>query len=123
MFQGHAPSTYLIEIAKRLTLTATRFQKKASEPLDQYQYLQDEAWQQTQAQEEAAEMTSQLLTQLGEPCQSVIRLHFIDGYSDEEVVRHRLTRYTSVGSLKIKRSDCMKKLIQLAQKWKKLINS
>jgi hypothetical protein len=56
---------------------------------------------------------------MGEPCTSVIRLHHIDGYPDEEVVRQGWTRYTTTDSLKIKRSDCMKKLIQIARQWAK----
>ena len=43
----------------------------------------------------------------------------IEGYPDEEVVRQGWTRYTTTDSLKIKRSDCMKKLIQIAQQWAK----
>lgn len=121
-FKGHAPSTYLIEIAKRLALMATRTQKKSDEPLDKYDHLQDEFWETEQKQREAAELTQRLLGQLGDPCQQVIRLHHIDGYSDEEVIQRKLTRYSTTDSLKMKRSDCMKNLIQLAQKWKTLIN-
>ncbi len=121
-FKGHAPSTYLIEIAKRLALMATRAQKKSDQPLDKYDHLQDESWEAEQKQREAAELTRRLLAQLGDPCQEVIRLHHIDGYSDEEVIQRKLTRYSTTDSLKMKRSDCMKNLIQLAQKWKTLIN-
>ena len=123
LFQGHAPSTYLIEIAKRLALMATRSQKKSAEPLDNYEHLYDETWETEQKQREAAEMTRQLLAQLGDPCQQVVRLHHIDGYSDEEVIQGKMTRYTTTDSLKIKRSDCMKKLIQLGAQWKTLINT
>ncbi|MEY3240291.1 MAG: hypothetical protein RIR11_1729 [Bacteroidota bacterium] len=123
LFQGHAPSTYLIEIAKRLALMATRTQKKSAEPLDNYEHLHDETWETEQKQREAAEMTRQLLTQLGEPCQQVVRLHHIDGYSDEEVIQGKMTRYTTADSLKMKRSDCMKKLIQLGAQWRTLINT
>ena len=42
----------------------------------------------------------------------------VDGYSDEEVVNQGLTKYSTPDSLKMKRSDCMKKLVQLAQQWK-----
>ncbi len=43
LFQGYAPATYLIEIAKRLALMTTRSQKKHLEPLDNYQHLPDDA--------------------------------------------------------------------------------
>jgi DNA-directed RNA polymerase specialized sigma24 family protein len=102
---------------------ATRTQKKSAEPLDNYEHLHDETWETEQKQREAAEMTRQLLTQLGEPCQQVVRLHHIDGYSDEEVIQGKMTRYTTADSLKMKRSDCMKKLIQLGAQWRTLINT
>jgi hypothetical protein len=60
----------------------------------------------------------QLLGNLGQPCEQVVRLHHIEGYSDEEVVNQKMTKYSTTDSLKMKRSDCMKKLIQLAQQWK-----
>lgn len=122
VFQGHAPSTYLIEIAKRVALMATRAHKKTNEPLEHHHDLQDGSWEEEQSRREAAELTRQLLAQLGEPCQTVIRLHHIDGFSDEEVIRNKWTQYSTADSLKMKRSDCMKKLIQSAQKWKMLIN-
>jgi DNA-directed RNA polymerase specialized sigma24 family protein len=68
--------------------------------------------------DEATETIRHLLGQMGEPCAQVIRLHHIEGYSDEEVVKQKMTGYTTTDSLKMKRSNCMKKLIQLAQKWK-----
>ena len=123
VFQGTAPSTYLIEITKRMALMATRTAKKTnSEPLDNFQHLSDESWETEQKQRDAAELMRRLLVKLGNPCQEIVRLHHIDGYSDMEVVEQRLTRYTTTDSLKMKRSDCMKKLIQLAEQWKTLIN-
>ncbi|MCC6461465.1 MAG: hypothetical protein IT260_13410 [Saprospiraceae bacterium] len=121
-FQGHAPSTYLIEIAKRVARMATRSQQRGHEPLENARDLHDETWEAELRKKEAAELTRHLLTQLGEPCQQVIRLHYIDGYSDEEAIQQQLTRYSTKDSLKMKRSDCMKKLVQLAQQWKMSTN-
>jgi hypothetical protein len=39
----------------------------------------------------------------------MIRLKYIDGYSDEEAVPEKLTAYSTVESLRQKRNDCMKK--------------
>jgi hypothetical protein len=50
------------------------------------------------------------LSGAGAPCEQVIRLKYIDGYSDEEAIREGLTGYSTVESLRQKRSDCMKKL-------------
>lgn len=117
-FQGHAPSTYLIEVARRLALSATRAQKKETAPLDDHDHLPDPEVEAGKNRQEATELVSHLLDRLGDPCAQVIRLHHIEGYSDEEAVQQKLTRYTTIDSLKMKRSDCMKKLIQLARQWK-----
>ncbi|MEZ4918426.1 MAG: hypothetical protein R2792_04905 [Saprospiraceae bacterium] len=117
-FQGFAPSTYLIEISKRVALMATRTQTRENTPLDQIRHLEDTDWELNQRRAEAGELVRNLLHHLGEPCRSVIRLHHIEGYSDEEVIDRNLTQYTTSDSLKAKRSTCMKKLVQLAQEWK-----
>lgn len=121
-FQNHAPSTYLIEIARRIALSSTRALKKVPETLENHYDLQDPEWEMATRFHEATETIRHLLEQMGEPCGQVIRLHHIEGYSDEEVVLQKMTRYTTVDSLKMKRSNCMKKLIQLAQQWKILNN-
>jgi DNA-directed RNA polymerase specialized sigma24 family protein len=117
-FEGHNPATYCIEIAKRLALMATRNQKRTTQPIEHLPDQMDPdavAWMH---QRESAETLGLLLTRLGAPCEQVIRLHHIDGYSDEEVIRLQLTKYSTPDSLKMKRSDCMKKLVQLANVWK-----
>lgn len=119
-FQGHAPSTYLVEIMRRVALMMTRTKQKPHEALENHQDLHDPDVEAAQRQRESADLVRQFLAQMGEPCQSVIRLHHIDGYSDEEVVRQGWTRYSTTDSLKIKRSDCMKKLIQIAQQWRSI---
>jgi DNA-directed RNA polymerase specialized sigma24 family protein len=117
-FQGHAPSSYLVEIMKRVALMMTRKKQHSYELIEDHQNLQDPDLESTKRQQESAELVRQFLGQMGEPCASVIRLHHIDGYSDDEVVRQGWTRYSTTDSLKIKRSDCMKKLIQIAQQWR-----
>lgn len=121
-FQGHAPSTYLVEIIRRVALMQTRSRKKLHETIDNHHDLHDPDVAAAQRQQESADLVRQFLGQMGDPCETVIRLHHIDGYSDEEVVRQAWTRYTTIDSLKIKRSDCMKKLIQIAQKWRSTNN-
>ena len=121
-FQGHAPSTYLVEIMRRVALMMTRTQRKQHEALENHYHLHDPEVEASARQRESADLVRQFLGQMGEPCERVIRLHHIDGYSDEEVVRQGWTRYTTTDSLKIKRSDCMKKLIQIARQWKSTNN-
>lgn len=122
LFQGHAPMTYFIEIARRQALMATRSLKKTAQPLEDLLETPDPDYAELLRRQDAAETVRFLLDKLGQPCADVIRLHHIDGYSDEEVVHQKLTKYSTPDSLKMKRSDCMKKLVQLATRWKTSIN-
>ena len=121
-FQGHAPSSYLVEIMKRVALSMTRKRQTNYESIEDHHDLHDPDIEACNRQRESAELVRQFLGQMGEPCTSVIRLHHIEGYPDEEVVRQGWTRYTTTDSLKIKRSDCMKKLIQIARQWRNTNN-
>jgi hypothetical protein len=121
-FQGHSPLNYFLEIAKRQALMATRSLKKATVPLENLPEAADPDHADLLRRNEAAETVKQLLDQLGQPCADVIRLHHIEGFSDEEVVSQGLTKYSTTDSLKMKRSDCMKKLVQLATRWKNSTN-
>lgn len=118
VFQGYAPSTFFIEIVKRQAHMATRTRKGTLIPLDEVAEAADPDVALLDTHQAAAETVNLLLKRLGDPCESVIRLHHVDGYSDEEVIQQQLTRYSTVNSLKMKRSDCMKKLVTLAQQWK-----
>ena len=97
---------------------ATRTQKNTTETLENQHHLADSGIETDSKRIEATELVRLLLGHLGQPCEQIIRLQHIDGYSDEEVVQQKLTKYSTTDSLKMKRSDCMKKLIQLAQQWK-----
>lgn len=119
VFQGHALTTYLIEVAKRLAMAAARKSSK-----HQHQELEENHldhlgdFAEHERRESAADMVRQLLGRLNEACAKVIRLHHIDGYRDDEVIEQGLTPYSTVNSLKMKRSNCMKQLIKIAQEWK-----
>lgn len=117
-FQNYAPSTYLLQVARRLISTASRRRGQALEALENHFDLADPDVEVSSAFNEATETIRHLLTLMGDPCGQVIRLHHIEGYSDEEIVRQQMTHYTTIDSLKMKRSNCMKKLTQLAQQWK-----
>ena len=117
-FQGKAPVTFLVEIARNVALTARRGAKKPADTLDNHLHIPDADIVDKDRRQEAADLVRLLLAGLGEPCGQIIRLQHIDGMSDEEVVHQKLTKYSTPDSLKMKRRDCMKKLTQLAQQWK-----
>ena len=121
-YVGNSPSTYLIQIARRVTLLVTRDLKNTAQPLDSIPENGDPDFEKLSRHQEAAEMVALLLGKLGPPCDQLIQLYHIDGLSDEEIIAQQLTRYTNTDSLKSKRSQCMKKLVQLGEQWKNLIN-
>jgi len=122
-FQGYAPSTYLVEIVRRVALTMTRSHKKQHESLENHHDLADPDLEAASRQRESADLVRQFLEQIGEPCKQIIQLHHIEGYSDDEVLKYGWTRYSTTDSLKVKRSDCMKKLIQIARQWSSTNNT
>lgn len=122
-FKGHAPTTYLVEVAKRLAMAKIRRKKPDTELLEGHHVKHLSEYEALERQNDSAALVTQFLSQLGKACEKVVRLHHIDGYSDEEVIKGKLTPYSTINSLKMKRSTCMKKLIEIATKWKTSINT
>jgi hypothetical protein len=118
VYIGNNPVNYLLEIVKRNALMATRSIKRESIPIDELPDLLDSDIARFQKNEESASLLMELLTKLGEPDATIVRLHHIDGYSDSEVIELGLTKFKSIDSLKVKRSESMKKLVKIAQAWK-----
>ncbi len=65
---------------------------------------------------ENAEFIQSLLDQLPEKARLVIKLRYFDQYSDEEVIELGLSPYSTVNSLKMRRSEALQKLRELASK-------
>lgn len=113
------PTTYLVEICRRVVSNMTRKRHFLNhQPLENQQELRDLDTETFFKRREDIEVLTKLLTELGDPCSKVIQLKHLEGYSDEEVVSEKLVAYSTVESLRMKRSDCMKKLKELAIKHK-----
>jgi RNA polymerase sigma factor (sigma-70 family) len=120
-FEGHAPSTYLIEIARRVALN---FSKKAGlRPLDELNDsmadLLDLDVERLQANREHIDQIERLLDGLNSSCKEIISLHYLQELSDDEVVKKTLVPISTIGSLKARRSQCMKRLRELVNGIKK----
>jgi DNA-directed RNA polymerase specialized sigma24 family protein len=122
-FKGHAATTYVVEVAKRLAMSRVRRKKPHSEALEDHHVQHLSEYDILERQRDSAALVTRFLSQLGKACEQVVRLHHIDGYSDEEVIKGKMSPYSTVNSLKMKRSACMKKLIEIATKWKTSINT
>jgi RNA polymerase sigma factor (sigma-70 family) len=110
VFQGHDPVSYVIEIGKnKMKNFHKRHQKVQFVALETPDLLADAA------EEEWTEMwcvkaMQHLIGQMPENCQQLIRLKYLEGWPDKEIVEQQMTQYTTVDALKNKRSRCMKKL-------------
>lgn len=105
------PLTYFIEIVKKVVSNETRKRQVGQhDPIENQYSLSDDSVEAYHARKDHVELLNRLLSGAGAPCEQVIRLKYIDGYSDEEVVQEKRTAYSTVESLRQKRSDCMKKL-------------
>jgi RNA polymerase sigma factor (sigma-70 family) len=115
-FTGNAPATYAIAIARRLVSNQTRLKtnQPSVELKEHHQDIVDDSVRDYYENLDNVNLIEKLLSQLGESCQRLIRLKYLDGLSDEETVSQKLTGHNTVESLKVKRSECMKKLRAMA---------
>ncbi len=110
-----APATYLIAIARNLIANQLRHrQNTPTISLDEAPDISDDHTQAFLEGRERRELLESLLRKLGEPCARLIRLKYIDGYRDEEILAQNMTHYNTSMALRTKRSKCFQKLIELA---------
>jgi DNA-directed RNA polymerase specialized sigma24 family protein len=117
-FQGYDPCTYMVEIAKGLIANAKRKNKRSFEDIETQYDLADndtEHYLEIKANET---VLRNLMSQIGENCQKLISLKYLEEFKDEEILAQKMTQYSSINTLKVKRSECMKKLSELAIKFK-----
>lgn len=114
-FQGYDPCTYLIEIAKGLIANAKRKNKRTFENIEtQYDLADTDTARYFEIKENEA-ILKNLLSKIGDNCQKLISLKYLDEYKDDEILEQKMTQYSSINTLKVKRSECMKKLSDLAK--------
>jgi RNA polymerase sigma factor (sigma-70 family) len=117
-FQGYDPCTYLVEIIKGLIANAKRKNQRVFEDIEtQYQLadMDTERYLEMKANEN---VLHNLMNQIGENCKKIISLKYLEEYKDEEILEQKMTQYANINTLKVKRSECMKKLSELALKFK-----
>lgn len=113
-FMDFSPATYAAGVARKLIANRVRVKKPATMEPDNLPLLSDlnpEAYLQNK---ERQNLVGELLKRLEETCRQLIKLKYFDTLRDEEIVARQLTPFTSINSLKSKRSQCLKKLAALA---------
>ncbi len=114
-----SPKTYLFAICKNLCMNISR-QKNHTSSINL-----DDLENTIVAEEpnsllflEKISLLKKMLIELGSPCKELIELKYISEFSDEEQINNKLTKYSSLESLRVSRSQCMKKLLALSTKYK-----
>lgn len=110
-----APETYLIGVAKKLISNQLKQQRRAPLlTLNELPDLPDEHTRTFLESHERRSLLRSLLDQLGEPCARLIRLKYLEGYRDEEILQQKMTHYNTPMALRSKRSKCFQRLVELA---------
>ena len=117
-FQGYDPCTFLVEIAKRLISNAKRKNQRVFEDIETHYELADNETERYLESKANETVLHNLLSQIGENCQKLISLKYLQEFKDEEILEQKMTQYSSINTLKVKRSECMKKLSELANSFK-----
>lgn len=113
-FVGNDPATYVIEIAKNQARASYRYKKRRqTEGLEMAGDPGEAPVAGTWADGEQLEY---LLARLDEHCRSLIKLTYLEGLRDKEIVEQKLAPQTTVEALKMQRARCMRKLSALAQR-------
>ena len=117
-YRGNEPSTYVIEIAKRRVNHYVRLnrQHRTEELLPAMDPPEEPGY----GSREQVELLTGLLNQLDENCRNLIRLKYLEGLRDKQVIAEKQTQYTTENALKTHRYQCMKKLAELGEVWKKM---
>ncbi len=112
-FQGMAPVTYCVEIGKRLVLKRGEKRQLKTVDIDTAPVFGENEIGKFYEQRALEEQIGKLLNSVGENCRQVIKLRYYERLSDAEVIEQKLTPYSTVGSLKVKRSECISKLSEM----------
>lgn len=114
-FQNFTPAAYANGVLRKLIANRLRTKKLNTSPLSGTENIVDFSPEQYLEKKEREQYIGKLLTQLGEGCQKLLKLKYFENFKDKEIISLGLTSFSSINSLKSKRSLCLKRLIALAQ--------
>lgn len=114
-FADVSPAAYAKGVLRKLIANHLRTGKPRKEELDDSISQSDFDPLAYLESKERQAIVGELLKRMGENCRNLLILKFFNHLKDEEIIAQGLAPYTSVGSLKSKRSQCLKKLAELAR--------
>ena len=115
VFQDYDPLSYAMGVARKLFANMIRKRKLNTIPLQEFDKASDINPEKYYLQKEAETVLGKLLKTVGENCEKIIRLKYYDNMKDQEVIDKKMSIYSTVNSLKNKRSQCLKKLSELVK--------
>lgn len=113
-FEDFSPVTYANGVVRRLIANRIRTKKPSAQEIEDLPLVSDFDPETYLKNKERQTIIGQLLAQLGENCRKIIEFKYFTRLKDKEVIDQKLISFSSVNSLKSKRSQCMKKLGTLA---------
>lgn len=117
-FQDYDPVSYALGVTRMLVANRLRKKNLNTVPMDGVKQEMDGVEvdpEQYYLHKESEKTIGQLLDLLGNNCKQIIRLKYYDNFKDQEVIDRQLSPYSTVDSLKNKRSQCLRKLSELVK--------
>jgi len=114
-FQDYHPAAYARGVARKLISNHLRTRKPRTEGLENVAAPSDFDPETYLKNKERKAIVRQLLARLGENCRHLLELKYFEKLKDQEIIDQQLTGFTTIGSLKSKRSQCLKKMAEAAK--------
>jgi RNA polymerase sigma factor (sigma-70 family) len=115
-FMDLHPASYALGVARKLIANRVKKNKLRTEELHQnlavYSDFSPDAYLK---KKERQLLVGALLDKIGDVCRQLLRLKYYEHLRDKEIIEKGLTSYNTVGALKSKRSQCLKKLAEIAK--------
>lgn len=110
------PSVYVMGVVKKLIANRLRKKRLQTNPIEDITAEESSFNPETYLKNKERQLiVEKLLLQLGRNCRKLIKLKYFQYLKDQEIIEEEMTTYTTIGSLKSKRSQCLKKLAALAR--------
>lgn len=114
-FQDFHPAAYAMGVLRKLLANKIRSKKPPTETIEhlsEHSKLNPEKYYEDK---ERQVIVGQLLHKLGDTCRQLIEMKYYQHYRDKELLEKKLVPFSTINSLKSKRSQCLKQLASLAK--------
>ena len=114
-FLDSSPVAYAKGVGRKLIANRIRKQRPQSEDLGKVQVASDFDPDKYMQDKERRSIVKELLARLGENCRNLLKIKYFTHIKDQEAIDKKVVAYSTVGSMRAKRSQCLKELEGLAR--------